>query len=175
MTTPAPITPAQYRIMMGFAGLLIAGGTALVLFGGFFLKTAWGSHTWPSTPGEVEDIQTIRYTTGSNGSTRTYRYTITYEYRVEGQSYRSDRFSLGSGSTASRSYDTSRAARRAGQEAYPPGSEITVYYDPADPTSTVLKPGANFGTYVPLTMGLLFLPSGLLFLKVFHRIRPSQG
>jgi hypothetical protein len=52
---------------------------------------------------------------------------------------------------------------------------VAVYYDPENPGSTVLKLGANFGTYVPLVMGLLFTPSGIWFLMLMLRVKPVQG
>lgn len=175
MTSSAPITPSQYRIIAGFAAFLILSGAALALFGIFFLKSAQASRAWPSTSGEVQTIKAVLHTTRNNGRVKTYNYTVTYQYEVDDRTYTSDRYSLGSGSTASPQYDTARAARRAGEEVYPLGSEVQVYYDPANPASTVLKPGANFGTYVPLVMGLLFMPSGFLFFKVLFSASQPQG
>ena len=175
MASPTPITPAQYRIILSFAGFLIVIGAALAIFGVFFLKSAQASRAWPNTMGEVQAIKATRHTTGTGGSVTTYNYVVAYEYEVDDRTYTGDRYSLGSGSTASPQYDSPSAAQRAGKEAYPPGSEVTVYYDPANPTSTVLKPGANWGTYVPLIMGLVFLPSGFLFLKVLLRVSQPQG
>lgn len=175
MTTPTPVTPGQYRIVAGFAGFLILFGAALSLFGVFFLRTALASYGWPSAPGTVQAINSSLYRSEYSGSRRTYVYQVTYGYAVNEIAYTGDRYSLGEGSTASRPYDTAREAEQAGKEAYPPGSTITVYYDPQSPTEAVLQRGPNIGTYVPLLMGLFFLPCGVLFLKMLPRLNPPAG
>jgi hypothetical protein len=175
MTTPTPVTPGQYRIVAGFAGFLILIGAALSIFGVFFLRTALASYGWPSTPGTVQAITSPLYRSEYSGSRRTYVYEVTYGYAVNEIAYTGDRYSLGEGSTASRPYDTAREAEQAGLEAYPLGSAITVYYDPQNPTETVLKRGPNIGTYAPLIMGLFFLPCGVLFLKVLPRLNQPAG
>lgn len=175
-SSPTPLTPGQFRILAGFAGFLFLSGAALTTFGVVFLKAAQVSRGWPSVPGVVNDIEASRYHSGSTGSTstRTYVYQISYQYAVEGQPYTGDRYSLGEGSTASRQYDTAGAARQAGTAAHPPGSPITVYYDPQVPSSAVLKPGANVGSYVPLILGLLCFPAGAMFWLILARVpQPS--
>ncbi|WP_204138379.1 DUF3592 domain-containing protein [Halomicronema sp. CCY15110] len=176
MTTPTPITPAQYRIIAGFGGFLILIGAALSIFGVIFLKSALASYTWPSTPGLVQAVTSNLYYSESNGSIKTYSYTVAYQYEVAEISYTGDRYSLGAGPTASQQqYDSHAEAQRAGKAAYPPGSEVTVYYDPKTPTAAVLQPGANWGTYVPLMLGAVFLPSGVLFFKVLARAQQAAG
>lgn len=175
MTTPTPVTPGQYRIVAGFAGFLILFGAALSLFGVFFLRTALASYGWPSAPGIVQAINASLYRSEYNGARRTYVYEVTYGYEVDEITYTGDRYSLGEGSTASSQYDTAREAKQAGTEAYPLGSEITVYYDPQNPTETVLKRGPNIGTSAPLLMGLFFLPCGVLFLKILPRLNPPAS
>ncbi len=175
MTNPTPITPAQYRIALGFAGFMTVVGAALMIFGVSFLKEARASRAWPTTAGTVEAVNVLRDRSTTNSSVSSYHYAVTYQYEVEARAYSSDRYSLGNGSTASKPYDTRSAARDAGQEAYPTGSEVTVYYDPTNPASTVLKPGANFGTYVPLVLGLFFMPSGIGFLRLMLRVKPTPG
>jgi hypothetical protein len=170
------ITPAQYRITLGFAGFMTVFGAALLMFGGVFLRDAWASRDWPTATGTVEAVNVVRdRSANSNTSRPYYYYAVTYEYEVAGQSYTGDRYSLGGGSTASQNYESRREARNAGEEAYPEGSEVAVYYDPENPGSTVLKLGANFGNYVPLVMGLLFTPSGIWFLMLMLRVKPVQG
>lgn len=175
MTSPTPITPAQYRITLGFAGFMAVGGAALLIFGVSFLKDARASRAWPTTTGEVQAVNVVRDRSTTNSSSRSYHYAVTYGYEVEERTYSSDRYSLGNGSTASKQYDTRTEAQSAGQESYPAGSEVMVYYDPTNPASTVLKPGANFGTYVPLVMGLVFLPFGLVLLITMVRTGQPQG
>jgi hypothetical protein len=176
MTESTQITPGQYRIVLGFAGFMTVLGTALLIFGVVFLRDAWASRGWPTAAGTVEEVTVVRDRSSTSNTSRPYYYyAVTYEYEVSGQRYRGDRYSLGNGSTASKNYESQREARNVGEEAYPEGSEVAVYYDPENPASTVLKPGANFGTYVPLVMGLLFTPPGIGFLMMMLRAKPAQG
>ena len=74
--------------------------------------------------------------------------------------------------TATRSAADRRRSTRAiatealekGKDAYPEDSDITVYYDPDRPSSAVLAPGVNWGSFVPAILGLLFGPPSLLLL-----------
>ncbi|MGB3515436.1 MAG: DUF3592 domain-containing protein, partial [Elainellaceae cyanobacterium] len=84
---------------------------------------------------------------------------------VEGSRYQNDRYSLGSGPTASRTYRKQQNAIAAAKENYSIGQSIAVYYNPDAPADTVLKPGANIGSFVPLIFGIVLFSSGIgLFL-----------
>ena len=169
------ITPGQYRIIAGFLIFIILAGCALFTFGVFFIIEASASGNWPSVQGEVEGVY-VRHTRGSSRTSQgSYHYEVTYSYLINDIIYTNDRYSLGSGSTASSRYSTEDEARSDAREAYPSGSEITVYYDPADPFSSVLDPGLNWGTFVPLLMGLVFIPTGIVFLVVIRRSYKNQG
>ncbi|NJN22008.1 MAG: DUF3592 domain-containing protein [Leptolyngbya sp. RL_3_1] len=171
---PTGITSAQSRIVLGFGGFLTLTGAALLVFGMSFLYTAIASRHWPTAAGTIQKVAVVSELS-SSGTTRayTYHYAVTYEYGVNEQTYRSDRYSLGTGATASKRYRERSEALTASRD-YPAGGAVTVYYDPKDPASAVLKPGANFGTYVPLVMGLMALPGGLALLVVAQKaLRPQ--
>jgi len=157
-----PITPFQYRLGLGFLGFLIVSGGALMLFGLSFLKTATASQQWPTAQGKVQAVTVTRDRTSTSSSpTYTYAYTVTYRYEVNSNPYRGDRYSLGNGSTASKRYPERSEATAAAAKNYRIGQSVEVYYNPADPTSAVLKPGANISTFVPLILGLFFIASGV--------------
>lgn len=166
--TPASnITPQQMRLTIGCLGLAIIAGAALTIFGVLFLIEGNASRSWPTVEGDVRGIF-VRSHTSDSGS-RSYTYEVTYDYVVNDQRYNSDRYSLGEGSTASNRYNNEADARADGRAQYPASSAITVYYDPEDPASAVLRPGANWGTYMPLLMGLLFIISGVAFIILIVR------
>jgi hypothetical protein len=153
-------TPSQLRITLLFSGILTLGGVALVLFGISFLKDANASKTWPVASGKVQSTRPQR-NTSSRKYNPTYHYAVTYGYEVDGSSFTNDRYSLGDGPTASKRFQSKSEAIAAARKDYPVGQAIDIYYDPAEPNSSVIKPGVGFGTLVPLVMGCIFLPSGI--------------
>lgn len=64
---------------------------------------------------------------------------VVYIYSVNGIEHRSDKFS-----TLLIDHSTLKATEN-DIAAFPPGSDITVYYDPEEPRSAVLRPGASIG------------------------------
>ena len=79
---------------------------------------------------------------------------------MDGKTYKGNRYNLGSGSTASDRYDSEQKVRDAVGDRFRVGTDITVHYDPDDPSSAVLEAGASLGTWAPLILGLFFLPLG---------------
>ena len=163
------LTPFQYRLSLGFLGFLIVAGVALVLFGLSFLKTATASQQWPTVQGTVQAVTITRDRIDTSASPAyTYTYTVTYSYEVDGSSHRGDRYSLGDGSTASKRYPERSDAIAAAAQNHRIGQTVTVYYNPADPSSAILKPGVNIGTVVPLILGLFFIASGSLIIPLMR-------
>ena len=78
-------------------------------------------------------------------------------YNVEEESDVSCRYSLGGGDRASDLYSERSEAEANVEERFPVGSALTVRYDPKEPTSAVLAPGWNWGTVVPLLLGLFLV------------------
>ena len=74
--------------------------------------------------------------------------------------YTCDCYSLGDGSTASKKFKE-RSQAITEKNKYSIGSDIDVYYKPTEPSYAVLKPGANWGTFIPLIIGLFFLSIGI--------------
>ncbi|GIV78971.1 MAG: hypothetical protein KatS3mg050_3365 [Litorilinea sp.] len=171
-TQPAQIpTRSQLRLLLGTAALSLAISAALLAFGFVFLQKANASRDWPAVTGRVQNVRVTWNLSNSQGSMpdREYFFEVHYTYAVEGQTYTGKRFSLGHGSNAAgRTYDSEEAARAAAA-AYTAGSAITVYYDPAAPEEAVLLPGAGFGAYAPLLLGLLFLLAGAALLRFYSR------
>ncbi|MGB3493803.1 MAG: DUF3592 domain-containing protein [Elainellaceae cyanobacterium] len=157
---PTPSSP--HRLILGLAFFLIASGAALSIFGLSFLKEAHVSQGWPVAQGDVKAVNINRdRITDSRPPAYTYSYTVIYTYEVEGTRYQNDRYSLGSGPTASRTYRKQQNAIAAAKENYTIGQSIDVYYNPNSPADTVLKPGANIGTFVPLIFGIVLFSSGI--------------
>lgn len=132
-----------------------AGAVALVL--GLAVLVYWGhsrrgtsrAENWPSTTGTV---------TESVVGTERERPVLEYEYEVDGQSYRNDSVWV-SGQSAS--YQRLRSL----VESSPPGTEVTVYYDPDSPDVSLMVGGTEWRLGL-LAVGLVLVGVGaaLLFL-----------
>ena len=86
----------------------------------------------------VDGIVTNSYVSSSSDSEggTTYCLHVSYEYVVDGISYDGDRVS----------YSSEHSCNSWSQNAdddYPEGEEITVYYDPSNPSESVLEPGLS--------------------------------
>jgi hypothetical protein len=100
------------------------------------VQPALRSARWRATQGEV--------LAGLPGSD-----SLRYRYTVKGKTYTAARVAFYSG--AIRAF-----------AAPPPGSPVTVYYDPTAPDRAVLQPGAGPLAYLPIAAGGLLFVLGLL-------------
>jgi hypothetical protein len=140
-----------------FFGLFFVVGAIVLMWGISSSQSAFKSQGWPSVSGWVTDAR-ISSSTSSKGST-TFSAKITYTYTLNGQVYKSSRVSFGDVST-SNSGDAQRIVSR-----YSTGTTVSVYYNPVDPSQTVLETGFSVGLLLPLGIGTLFtLVGGLLLI-----------
>jgi hypothetical protein len=123
--------------------LLFLGFGALGLWRGWReLGRAWHSATWPHAVGEVVGSGTRIENYHDDGEPMR-RAVITYRYDVGGTTYRGARVFFGD----------AIALRFAGPgrrrlATYQAGRLVRVAYDPANPASAVLEPGASTAAYV---------------------------
>lgn len=176
-SAPTAEEPAQgqSKLLLWVGIGTLALGVLFFAFGVSFVLEANASRNWPTAQGTVETVRvTWRNDSNSNRSIpdREYFYEIYYSYAVDGRPFEGSRYSLGDGSTASdRMYRTEEEAREAAFDAWMPAQTVAVYYNPADPASAVLDPGAGFSTYIPLIFGAVLLLSGLGMLWLYLRQR----
>lgn len=111
---------------------------------------------WPSTRGKVVTnmIESIKNRPGDPGynfhdTEVTNLPLVEYEYHVGGKQYRGKRITIGEKTSG---YEIEEILDR-----YPVGTEVTVYYDPADPQKAVLE--RDFPRWVWLVGGGCFLAS----------------
>jgi hypothetical protein len=137
----------------------------LLLVSAFFVyvgvqnrRLARESVNWPSVDGEIVSAQVVeelnRSRTGP--STRTYRPTIRYRYRVNGVEFEGDRVSLGEYATG----DRADAEQVVG--AYPAGRPVRVHYRLDAPATAVLEPGASGLPSFYAALGGVFFVAGLV-------------
>jgi Protein of unknown function (DUF3592) len=154
--------PAFRRIIGGKPSLvfyLLFGALAALCIGvGYHtLRTARQSLDWPSTSGEIvhaeveEHVSVNRDKDGKRTSTDiTYASNVVYEFRVAAQNYQGHRVRF--------DWETTRAEAEATVAKYRVGTNMSVYYDPADPSNAVLEPGGDVFTFeVLIGLGFFFL------------------
>lgn len=114
------------------------GGLVLVILGFVLLANAWRlqdlanrSQTWPTTTGHV--INATVEKSKAKGDRR-FAPVVRFAYVVDGQSYESDRF-------AASTQSMSREAAETRCREHPPGREVQVHYDPAQPSMALLRLG----------------------------------
>ena len=116
-----------------------------IIGAGLTLSDSAGQHAWRKTEGI---ITLSRVEPPMPGSQKRTRHLFAYEYRVDGKTYRSDRYSF-----ASLGGNPSAGVRR-----YKKGDRVSVYYNPQNPaTAVLLKEQPGLSVYVVLGFGLLFL------------------
>jgi hypothetical protein len=154
-------------------------GAIFVVVGGILLALGVNNYrdgeatkSWESTSARVlsadvrEDVDTKRDSNGRSRTRTTYKPVIRYEYMVDGNSYQGNRIRFGDYQGGEdRAYD---AINR-----YPAGSNVPVYYDPANPGDAVLEQGADqTGVYLFGGIGGGFVIIGLAALAlggIFYR------
>jgi len=158
--------PDMNKIMLAFCGLAIG---VVVVFGLFlFLKgvrniqMAVASEKWPTAPGKVTSVETIRDATKEtrrSPSIVTYNTKTVIQYEVNGQPYTTDILffgqTLGSG-------DKSEAALQ--RLRYPVGTVVQVSYNPGKPATAVMRPGLHAAAFWLPGAGLAFLLPAVLCL-----------
>jgi len=145
-------------------GLLCMGIFILVfLGGGIYLiyrsvkdkQKAKLSLSWPSTVGKVIESRVVEsHSTSDGDTTTTYKPYVKYEYQVVGETFTSDKLSIGPAVSTSNYRKSQEKVNR-----MPVGSTLTVFYNPDDPTDAVLEQRSN--TTVMLILGIVFTVIGL--------------
>ncbi len=147
-------------ICMGLFILVFIGGGGYLIYRSIQdRKKAKASLSWPSTTGRVIESRVIesRSTDSDGDISTTYKPYIRYEYQVVGATFTSDKLSIGPAVSTSNYRKSEEKVRR-----MPPGTPVTVFYNPDDPIDAVLEQRSNAG--LMLTIGIIFAVVGLCFL-----------
>lgn len=118
-------------LAFGFIGLFgIAGGIAFYFLTLRPIVSILDARNWSETNCAIVS-SLVAENHSSDGST--YSVEITYEYDVDWETYRGDRYDFSIGSSSG------YAGKAEIVEAHPPGSERTCYVDPDDPNRSVIN------------------------------------
>ena len=127
-----------------------------------------GTGDWPETEGVV--ISSEVYTSESSEGGSSFCLDISYEYTVDNVKYTGYRVSYSS-------EDSCDSWSQDADKDYPEGKTIPVYYDPSDPSESVLETGfagvefflCCFFIFPLIGLVMLFGVSKSTFNKIFHR------
>jgi len=130
-------------------------GCILLGVGVHNIRGAEESKSWPTVEGEITTAEVLdKRKPGERHST--YKARIEYQYSVEGVAHSGDRVSFaGDVSSSNRGAASELTAR------YREGSKVAIYYDPEDPSDSVLEPGMTAMVYLFPAIGGLFLVIGV--------------
>ena len=143
------------RLLMGIC-FILTGGSLVFIDGLPNIYKAHQSSSWSSTNGYVTESKIYKKRSSSSKKNK-FKYTISLAYTYEANGKQFNAHQIFFGETKSTS---SKARSHAVIEKYPTDSDITVYYDPQEPSQAVLEPGIQSVTYLPLGLGLIFLLVG---------------
>ena len=144
---------------------------AAIVTGLWFLFLAFRQHrtakeaqeTWVKTSGVVLDLGLTGHRSQSSKgwSSTKYAQRVSYQYSVVGSSYTGERIGFGSATYAKGKAEKIVAA-------YPKDGQVTVFYDPNEPSKAVLETKAlGVGNY--LTLGVIFLAFSMMTLLILPR------
>jgi uncharacterized protein DUF3592 len=144
---------------VGLMGLgLLSLWLVLHLSSNFYFSIV--SQHWPRATARV--LSSGVYASGA-GAGATFTPQVKYEFETAGKSYESTniRYLLRT------SYNAASAAEV--QSSYPVGREVSVAYDPQDPSRSVLEPGVPQGMWTQALIPLFFFGlCGYIFYEITH-------
>ena len=154
-------------LLMGLGTVIIVGTIWYFVYAS---QRAWAAEEWPVAEGRVlANRVDFSQSTDDDGDTVTsYVPVVTFEYPVGGRRYRSERLYLNERETFDMDSDA-----RAFLYQYRPGTELEVYYNPADPSdAAVIIEGPSWLILLFTGMGAIFFAGGWFFPA--ERARPAR-
>lgn len=151
----------QDVLVITFCAAFSLIGWLMMAQGADQIRTARAVASWPTAEGVIEAVD-VYPVEGSQG--QRWRAHVTYSYAVGGRIVTASRVSLGRAPM-----ETTQSAAESHLIQYPPGSAVTVYFNPRELTESVLDVGTPSNAYLNLAFGiaLALLGPGLLVLFGF--------
>lgn len=154
----------QTIIGIGIGIVFMVVGGILIPTGYKELKNAQESLKWSITDGIIISSEIIE---NQNRST-TYEANVRYKYIIGEKSYLSEQVSFGQDSSNDLEHARSIVRR------YETGEKISVHFNPANPSQSVLEPGVSWGSYTLLINGTFFFFFGAISTISSGFIIPKQ-
>ena len=133
-------------------GSMIFLGVGLWMINKGMQSENWDKGTATITSSEIE--KTESRSKDAQGFTRTstsFSVRVTYAYTVEGSNYEGNTVGFGTMSHNERS-DAQEELK-----SYPKGKTIEVYYDPENPSDSVIKKGVFWPMYIMISINIIIL------------------
>ena len=161
-------------VFLGCFGLF---WTTLVLIfdgvAGYSVVNQWRALSFSTAPGV---ITSSKVTDHSDSDGTTHGVDIRYHYQVDEREYEGNRYRYGAGSSSDSAWAWDAVAK------FSEGSEVKVFYNPKNPSESLLSPGLDSSNYVwilfltPFNMVMLgFLGAGLSMLLPKISKSPNGG
>lgn len=153
-------------VFTGVGAILAVAGIA-TLFAA--LKHAWeaaGSRRWPSVPGRIvsSDVthvsRKVQLGDELEKLVHEHRVEIRYEFTLKNVLFSG----IDVGEAPEQSTDERWAQARVAK--YPKGAEVQVFYSPKDPTRSVLEPGIQAATWIPVLVALALILTGVAMVLI---------
>jgi len=141
---------------VGISLVFMAIGGGLLFYARNVARKAQQSLSWPATEGVISHAAVLFRTRDSAQANNAadYRADIAYRFKVKGRDYTSSQITL-------MDYSSSSSANAEGiVTRYPDGSTVKVFYNPQDPSESVLEPGPTRGILILQLIGGLFAVAG---------------
>jgi hypothetical protein len=151
MAYPRTRLPRERGKNLIIAGVFFLIGLGVALYGLTALSNAEAAKAWPTAEGTILSSRCERF---FNDWQITYEAMVTYTYSVAGKRYEWNTIAFG--------YNGGwwRLPNRRIADRFPPGSAVTVRYDPSEPWSATLSVGLN----LPI-LGWIFLGSWIMLVS----------
>ena len=152
------------RVLPVIGVFCVAGGLYLSFASIGTMLDARRSERWPTVVGQMESVKVFQIPPDPEMDNlddliRPWRVHIDYRYTVDGTDYRGHR-----GSFDERSREYEEAEAQAVAERYRASKQVTVHYEPGDPSNSVLRPGPRpasqrtpYAWLVTVALGLFLL------------------
>jgi len=166
MTTPTnDEMPAAFRWIFCLGFMFI--GLVFFVLGGYQLLEGLTTKDWPAAPGKIQSSKVQIGSSNSHepartiqtGSRRRYSVDVRYQYEVDGQKFEGSRLRFGKVSYKKRS----KAQKE--KNLFLPGKEVEVFYDPANPQSSVLIKGIGLSWLAVGLGGAMFILGLVVLIK----------
>ena|SRR2546421_3002460 len=146
--------------------LSTVAGLGVAVYGVVTVRRGVKTTHWRATSGRItaSSMQAGPRVPPGIGKQRSYELRVAYTYEVAGREWHGNRVAFGHEPFGSYGDVQPRMER------YVEGTEVTVYYDPADPSQAVLERGAASATWFAIALGIVLLVVGIgLLLNDFAR------
>ena len=132
-------------------------GLVMVMVNLLNIRKARASSSWPTVPGKVV-FSELRIECRGEDSDR-YQADIRYQYEIMGQSYESGRVAIGLRKEVGNRRTAEDIVGR-----YLAGTEVAVYYNPEDPSKSVLEHGNLKYLVGNILVGLIVIVTALVII-----------